>query len=140
MKAGLRTLAAILAGLLVLFIVVVAVELFSAVVHPLPEDFGGTTEEMCRHVERYPQWVLAVVVPVWAGAALASTWTARRIGNLFSAAIVGLLLLAALVFNISMLPYPTWFKIANLLAIPIAVFAGSRLSMRHKTTGSGEGN
>src|SRR5438045_1803118 len=60
MKAVLRTLAAVFAGLLVLFILVVAVELFSAVVHPLPEDFGGTTEEMCRHVERYPQWVLAV--------------------------------------------------------------------------------
>jgi hypothetical protein len=82
MKAVLRTLAAVFAGLLVLFILVVAVELFSAVVHPLPEDFGGTKEEMCRHVERYPQWVLAVVVPAWAVAAFASTWTARRIGNL----------------------------------------------------------
>jgi hypothetical protein len=140
MKAVLRTLAAVLAGLLVLFILVVAVELFSAVVHPLPEDFGGTTEEMCQHVERFPQWVLAVVVPAWAVAAFASTWTARRIGNLFSSAIIGLLLLAALVFNISMLPYPTWFKIANLLVIPTAIFAGSRLSMRHKTTGTGDGN
>jgi hypothetical protein len=140
MKALSRTLAAILAGLFVLFILVVAVELFSAVVHPLPEDFGGTTEEMCQHVERYPQWVLAVVVPAWAGAAFASTWTARRIGNLFSSAIVGLLLLAALVFNIAMLPYPTWFKIANLLVIPTAIFAGCRPSMRHKTTGTGDGN
>jgi hypothetical protein len=82
MKAVLRTIAAVLAGLLVFFLLVVAVELFSAVVHPLPEDFGGTTEEMCQHVERYPQWVLAVVVPAWAAAALVSTWTARRIANL----------------------------------------------------------
>ena len=140
MKAVLRSFAAILAGLLVLFILVVAVELFSAVVHPLPEDFGGTKEEMCRHVERYPQWVLAVAVPAWAVAAFASTWTARRIGNLYSSAIVGLLLLAALVFNISMLPYPTWFKIANLLGIPIAVIAGSRPSIRHKTILADAGN
>jgi hypothetical protein len=140
MKAVLRNLAAVLAGLLVLFILVVAVELFSAVVHPLPEDFGGTTEEMCQHVERYPQWVLAVVVPAWAVAAFASTWTARRIGNLFSSAIIGLLLLAALGYHISMQPYPTWFKIANLLVIPTVIFAGSRLSMRHKTTGTGDGN
>jgi Na+-transporting methylmalonyl-CoA/oxaloacetate decarboxylase gamma subunit len=130
MKAVLRTLAAVLAGLLVLFLLVVAVELFSAVVHPFPKDFGGTTEEMCRHVERYPHWVLAVVVPAWAAAALVSTWTARKIGNLYSSAIVGLLLVAALVFNISMLPYPAWFKIACLLAIPAAAFAGSRLSTR----------
>lgn len=135
MKAFLRTLAAVIAGLLVLFVLVVAVELFSAVIHPLPEDFAGTTEEMCQHVERYPQWVLAVVVPAWAVAAFVSTWTARRIGNVYSSAIVGLLLLAALVFNISMLPYPTWFKIANLLVIPTAIFAGSRLSMRYKNHG-----
>ena len=137
MKAVLRTLAAVVAGLLVLFLLVVAVELFSAVVHPLPEDFGGTTKEMCQHVERYPHWVLAVVVPAWAVAALASAWTARRIGNLYSAAIVGLLILAALVCNISMLPYPTWFKIATLLVIPTAIFAGCRLSTRHKTAGDG---
>jgi hypothetical protein len=140
MQAVLRSLAAVLAGLLVSFILVVAVELFSAVAHPLPEDFGGTTLEMCQHVERYPQWVLAVVVPAWAVAAFAGTGTARKIGNPYSSAIVGLLLLAALVLNISMLPYPTWFKIANLLALPAAVFAGMRLSMRHKTTGTGNGN
>jgi len=66
------------------------------------------------------------------------TWIAQRIGNLYSSAIVGLLLLAALIFNISMLPYPIWFKIANLVAIPIAMIAGSRLAMRHKTAGAGE--
>lgn len=140
MKALLRTLAGVFAGLIVLFLLVIAVELFSAVVHPLPEDFGGTTEEMCQHVERYPQWVLAVVVPAWAAAALVSTWIAGRIGNLYSSAIFGLLVLAALVFNISMLPYPTWFKVANLLAIPTAILAGSRLSMRHKTAGAADGN
>ena len=30
------------------------VELFSAVVYPVPPDFGGTMEEMRKHVERYP--------------------------------------------------------------------------------------
>ena len=126
MKALLRTLAGLLAGLLVSFLLVVAVELFSAVVHPLPKDFGGTTEEMCRHVERYPQWVLAAVVPAWAAAAFAGTWTARRIGNLYSSATVGLLLLAGLVCNLFMLPYPTWFKVASLLAIPAAMLVGAR--------------
>jgi hypothetical protein len=90
-------------------------------------------EEMCRHVEKFPPWVLAVVVPAWAVTALVSTWTAQRVGNLYSAAIVGLLLLAAVVFNVSKLPYPIWFKIGNLILIPIAIVAGSRLSRRHKT-------
>ena len=89
---------------------------------------------MCRHVERCPQWVLGAVVPAWAAAAFAGTWTAGRIGNIYSAAIIGLLALAALVLNISMVPYPVWFKVANLLAIPAASFAGSRLAVRRGTT------
>jgi hypothetical protein len=138
MKTALRTVAAILAGLVVLFLLTVAVELFSAVVYPLPEHFRGTREEMCLHVARYPYWVLAVVVPAWATAAFASTWTAGKIGNLYSTASVGMLLLAALVINVSMLPYATWFRIASLLVIPAAVWAGIRLSVRHKTTGIGQ--
>lgn len=137
MKAGLRSLAAVLAGVLVLFLLVVAVELFSAVVHPFPPDFGGTEEEMCRHVERYPTWILAVVVPAWAAAAFLSTRVSRIIGNVYASAIVGMLLLAALVFNMSMLPYPSWFEIANLIAIPIAVITGSRISLRRKPTAAG---
>jgi hypothetical protein len=40
--------------------------------------------------------------------------------------IVGLLLFAAVVFNVSMLPYPIWFKAACLLAIPAAMILGVR--------------
>ena len=29
---------------------------------------------MCLHVERYPPWILALVVPAWAGTAFAGTW------------------------------------------------------------------
>ena len=139
-RASLRTLAAAVIGLFVAFILVVGVEGFSAVVHPLPKDFGGTMEEMCRHVERYPQWVLAAVVPMWAVAALVGTWIAQRIGNVYAAGIVGLLLLSALVFNVSKLPYPIWFKVVNLLVIPAAILAGSRFSGRRKTAGQGEVN
>jgi len=117
-------------GMLVAFILVVAVELFSAVVHPVPPGFGGTQEEMCKHVENYPGWVLAVVVPLWAGSALGGTWIAGRLGNRGSALCVGLLLLAGVVLNISMLPYPIWFKIAILIAIPSAVVSGLHLSTR----------
>lgn len=73
MKTVLRNFVAVLAGLLVLFVLLIAVELFSAVVHPLPDTFGGTKQEMCQHVERYPAWVLAVVVPAWAFTAYLST-------------------------------------------------------------------
>lgn len=122
-----------LVGLAVAFVLVAAVEVFSAVVYPPPEDFWGTREEICRHVEHYPPWVLAVVVPAWAASAFAGSWTAKSMGNVYSLAIVGLLLFAGLVLNISMLPYPLWFKIAVLFAIPVAIAAAGRLARRKKT-------
>lgn len=73
MATVLRAAGGIIAGVLTAFVLIVAVELFGAVVHPVPRDFGGTQEEMCEHVARYPHWVLAVVVVAWAGTALVST-------------------------------------------------------------------
>lgn len=134
MKTVLRCAAAIVVGLLVLFAMVVGVEMFSAVVHPFPEGSTQTPEEICAHVERYPSWVLAVVVPMWGAAALASVWIAGRIGNVFTAATIGLLLIAALILNISMLPYPIWFEVASLFVISAAVFVGCRMATRRTTS------
>src|SRR5262245_10487128 len=128
MKKALRTFVAVLAGFSAAFLLVIAVELFGGMVHPLPKDFGGPMEEMCRHVERYPTSVLAVVVPIWGATAYVGTWIAGIIGNLVSFAIVALLLLAALVLNISMVPYPLWFKVATLLVIPAAIAVAGRRS------------
>jgi hypothetical protein len=134
MATAFRAIGATVAGLLLAFILVVAVEMFGAIVHPVPPDFGGTTEEMCAHIERFPHWVLAVVVPAWAGTALVGTWIAGRLGNRLCALVVGLLLLAALVSNIAMLPYATWFKAASVIAVASAVAAGVYLSGRRRTT------
>jgi hypothetical protein len=54
MKAALRALAAVLAGLVASFVLIVALELFSAAVHPPPENFGGTPEEMDQFVRSLP--------------------------------------------------------------------------------------
>ena len=139
MRTTVRALAAVIAGMFVAFVLVVAVELFSGVVHPLPADFGGTKVEMCRHVELYPQWVLAVVVPMWAAIGFVGTWTARRIGGFLPSAIVGFLLLSGLTFNVSMLPYPIWFKIATLVVIPITLVCGGRFSQSNKNAAAADG-
>jgi hypothetical protein len=136
LKSALRNLAAVCLGLIVAFLLLIGVELFSAVVHPVPPGFGGTQEEMCQHVARYPPWVLGVVVPMWAIVAFLGTWTAGRIGNVYADQLVGLLLVEALVFNLAMLPYPVWFKIANLCLIPIAILVGSRTSKRQTMAGA----
>ncbi len=134
MVTAFRAVYSTVAGMALALVLVIAVELVSAVVHPVPPDFTGTMDEMCKHVERYPQWVLALVVAAWGGTTFASTWVTNRLGGRACGAFVGLILLAALVFNIAKLPYPMWFKVANLIAFPAAIyFGGLRPPSRNKS-------
>ena len=127
MREVIRTLLAAVAGMAVALALVVAVELFSAVVHPLPADFDG---DMGAHVRRYPDWVLAVAAAAWSATAWAATCVATRLANRIAGGVVALLLAWALIFNLSMLPYPTWFKVAMLIAFPIACLVGIAIGKR----------
>jgi len=134
MIAVLRGLGSIVVALLLAIVLVIAVELYSAVVHPFSADFDAKSmEQMCQHVARYPQWVLATVVPMWAGTAWVSTWLAGRIGNRGAAIFVGLLLLVGALFNVVQLPYPLWFKIVMPLAILLAIVAAALGAGRRKS-------
>ncbi|RLS54491.1 MAG: hypothetical protein DWH91_11645 [Planctomycetota bacterium] len=126
MKTAVRMILSLIAGIGVALILVIAVELISAVIHPVPPGFQGTMDEMCQHVAQYPHWVLGLVVPAWGGTAFLGTWVARKLGNRSSGVIVGLLLLAAVICNVTQLPYAIWFKVVILLVIPVAVLRGLR--------------
>ena len=134
MRSAVRGLLAVVAGMGLAFALVVAVEWFSSVVHPLPADFDGNIPE---HVRRYPGWVLAVVVPMWAATAAAATWVASRIGGRLTGALVTLLLASALAYNLSMLPYVTWFKIAMPAAFAAACLLGIRYGRRAPSPAAG---
>lgn len=136
MATAFRALGSIIAALALALALVIAVEFISTLLHPTPPGFTGTMEEMCRHVERYPHWVLALAVVAWGATAFVSTWVASRLGNRGCGAFVGLLLVAAVVFNIAMLPYPIWFKAADLIAIPAAVYLGLRSPRRREIAAS----
>jgi hypothetical protein len=138
MATVIRVVNSIIAGLALALLLVMAVEFVSAIVHPLPPDFAGTMDEMCRHVARYPHWILALVVVAWGGTTYASTWVTRRIGNRRAGAFVGLILLSAVAFNVAMLPYPIWFKVANLMAMPTAIFVALRSPAHGEATGIGQ--
>lgn len=131
MKSGISFVLAVITGLAAAFVLIVAVEGFSSLVHPFPPEFKGTSDEVCRHVENYPAWILAVVVPMWAGTAFVGSWIAQRIGGVYASAMIAVALLAGLILNISMLPYPTWFEAACLIAIPAASFVAAKKQGLH---------
>ena len=105
-------------------VLVIAVELFSGVVHPFPEGSTGTMDEICEHVARYPHWVLGVVVVAYSATTFASTWVAARIGNRWAGIVVTLILTLGIVFNIAKLPYAMWFKVVMLSCFAVACYLG----------------
>jgi hypothetical protein len=127
MKTAGRTLLAVVAGMALALALVVAVELFSSVVHPIPADFNGN---MGEHVRRYPHWVLAIVVLAWGATSTAATWVASRVGGRLAGIIVALLLAWALIFNLTMLPYTMWFKVVMFSVYPVACLFGIRYGRR----------
>ena len=125
MATAIRLILGALAGLLVTLVLVMAVEMFSSVVHPFPPDLEMNQETICDHVAAYPSWVLAVVVGLWGGTAFLGVWVAGKVGHPLAAIVTGGLVLWGLAFNLYMLPYPLWFKVvmptAALMAIALAI-------------------
>ena len=125
MKSAARTLVGILAGMALALALVIAVEWFSSIVHPFPPNFNGNIPE---HVRRYPHWVLGAVVLLWGATITAATWVASKVGARPAGVVVALLLAWALTFNLTKLPYTTWFKITMFAAFPVACVLGLRRS------------
>jgi hypothetical protein len=134
-----RTLLAVVAGMALAFVLVVAVEMFSAVVHPFPPGLDPNAPgSIPAHVQRYPGWVLAVAGLMWGATAAAATWVASRIGGRLAGALVTLLLASALAFNLSILPYVMWFKIAMPAVFFVACLLGIRRGRRAPSPAAGE--
>ena len=128
-----RSLAVVIGALLLAFVGVIAVEVVSSILHPFPPGIDPTDMEACKaHVARYPTGVLLLCTVGWWLTVLASCWLATRLGaNRHPAhgVVVGLILLALAVFNMAMLPYPSWFWI-NLLTFPACSLGGIWLARR----------
>jgi hypothetical protein len=130
MPKAFLTLAAVIAGVFTALICVVAVELICGTLYPPPPGFTGTHEEMCEYVASHPDWVLAIAAVLWGMTAFASTWVAFKVGGHPAALVIEALLTAALVFNLSMVPYVVWFKLAALLAVGLGIFPFAWDSMK----------
>jgi hypothetical protein len=108
-----------MAGVATALVLVIAVEALSMVVHPFPPEFDQSSEQVCEHVRRYPAWVLALVIPLWSGTAASAALVAPRLEGSIPAILVAGLSLGAVVLNLSMLPYPGWFR----GLVPVSVVA-----------------
>lgn len=125
------------AGFLLSIAGFISVEIWSAFVHPFPEGVELTHEVICAHVEKYPAAILLAVTAIYACIVAGSSWCASAIGGRVPGLTITALLLAGILFNMSMLPYPLWFEIANGLAFPASGLVGVWLgAVRRSKAGS----
>ncbi|MHC9086583.1 hypothetical protein ACYX7E_16345 [Luteimonas sp. RIT-PG2_3] len=128
----LRTVLAILAGLLVAIVLMLAIEWLGMTLFPLPPGTSLQTEEdLVRLMDTAPAAKLALVLLGWCIASVAGSWVAARIARQHrrvAALAVGALILCGVVLNVASLPHPMWMTVAGLaLPLPLA-WLGGRLA------------
>ena len=137
-KTALQSTGAILLSLFIAFLLVAGLEALSAILHPWPADFAGTSEEIAIQVETFPAWLLALLGGVgWGGTMFVSAWLATRLGSNrrpIHGYLVGVILISAVIINISMLPYPIWFSLLNLVVLPTTLYFGVRLGQARQVS------
>lgn len=126
-----RSVCAVVVGFVVAACSIVGVEVVSSILHPFPPGVDPTDIEVCKaHVARYPARILFLASLAWGFTTFVSAWVATRLGSGRHRAhgiVVGLILLALAIMNMSMLPYPIWFWVSNLVLFPLAFYWGARL-------------
>lgn len=124
-----RSILAVLLGLVVGFLVVVAIELVSHRLYPLPAGIDPSdAEALAAAVAQMPLGAFLLLLAAWLGGTLLGSWIASRVGRGYVPGIVvGALFLIAGIANLLMIPHPVWFWAAAVVVFIVATFLGTRL-------------
>src|SRR5262245_42848382 len=98
----LRSVLAVLAGAVVAFVLIAAIEILGGKIYPLPAD-ADDPEEMAAAMARAPVGAFLLVLLGWAVGTVGGAWTAARVAgrsHLLHGIAVGALLLCAAVVNL----------------------------------------
>lgn len=137
-----RKIFAVVLGVIVAVVLIIAVEALSHIVYPLPDSVDANDMEALRaYVMGAPIGALLFVMAAWIAATLIGGLLACRIARetpLVYAAIIGGLVLLGTVINLLSLPHPLWFSITSVLAIIATIFLTGRLGSSFVTTPSSD--
>ena len=131
-----RSIGAVVAGLIVAFLLVFGAEGIAHKVYPPPP--GTNMQDMTQvkaFVATLPLSVLLIVLTGWLIATFVGTWLAAKIAlSPIAGYVVGALLLCAGIANAFMIPQPAWFSIASFVIYIGATLVGARAGARARTT------
>lgn len=127
-----RRIGAVVAGLVVAFLLVFGAEAISHQIYPPPP--GMSMKDMAQvkaFVTTLPLSVLLIVLVGHLIATFVGTWTAAKIAqNAIAAYVVGALLLCGGIANAVMLPQPVWYSILSFVFYIGATWVGARAGMK----------
>lgn len=127
----LRRILAVLAGIVVAFVVVMLTDLLVGGIFPPPPGTDvRDPESMAAAIGAMPVIALALMVIGWGVASAVGAFVAVRITperRRSAGHLVALLLLIATMANLAMLPHPAWMWVAALIAVPLLGWVGARM-------------
>lgn len=128
-----RSIFAVVIGMLVATTVMLGLEFVAAWLVPLPAGELGDEADLAARVAAAPLGKLAWVLAGWLVAAFAGGWVAARLSRVHrrpAALAVGALIVLGVAINVWLLPHPLWMILAGLAApLPLA-WLGGRLATR----------
>ncbi len=127
-----RIVMGVVAGVVVAFLCVFAVEYVGHGLYPPPPGLDASNPaDQARLMDAMPAAAKAMVLLAWFVGALAGAWTANRIaGRSLAGWIVALLVIAAGIATMVMIPHPAWMWAGGILLPLIAGWIADRLSAR----------
>jgi hypothetical protein len=127
-----RTIAGVLAGVVVAWLTIMLAEFASAPLHPTPAGFDmRDPAAMAAFVATLPVAALLLVLCGWVLGALAGGYVAVRIARrTWPAWVVGIVIEIGVIANAVMIPHPTWMTVAGVLLPLPAAWLGARLATR----------
>lgn len=122
----------IVAGIVVAFLCVFAVEWVGHGLYPPPAGLdAGDPADQARLMAAMPAAAKAMVLVAWFVGALAGAWTANRIsGRSLAGWIVALLVIAAGIATMVMIPHPAWMWAGGIALPLLAGWIAERMSGR----------
>lgn len=127
----LRSIGAVLAGIVAAVIVIMLVESLGHFIFPTSQSVDPSDPESLKAaMENIPLGAMLAVLAAWAAGSLAGGWVAAMIATrsfVTHALIVGVVVLIFAIINMAMIPHPLWFWIVGVIIILPAAYVGGRL-------------
>ena len=137
-----RKIIAVVLGVVVAVVLIIAIEALGHAVYPVPEGLDiSNTEAMQAYVTGLPIGALLFVMGAWLvatlGGGLLACFIARETPLVYAAIVGGLVLLGTII-NLMSIPHPTWFSITSVLAIIAIIFVTGRLGSSFVSSSAAE--